>query len=76
MSAIVDIQCVLGADNKYMIKEMSVVDTESWACQHWIFKNSISKQDNKSRRTNKWLKRSIIRGFLTAAVSASVVIKG
>jgi len=58
MSTIVDIQCVLGADNKYMIKEMSVVDTETWACQHWIFKNSSSKQDNKSRKTNKWLERN------------------
>ncbi|CAH1731427.1 unnamed protein product [Aphis gossypii] len=55
-SAIVDIQCVLGAGNKYMIKEMSVVDTaETWASQHWIFKNSNSKQDDKSRKTNKWL---------------------
>lgn len=58
MSAIADIQCVLGAENKFMIKEMSVVDTETWACQHWIFKNSSSKQDNKSRRTNKWLERN------------------
>lgn len=58
-SAIVDIQCVLGAGNKYMIKEMSVVDTaETWASQHWIFKNSNSKQDNKSRKTNKWLERN------------------
>jgi len=60
-SAIVDIQCVLGADNTYMIKEMSAVDTETWACQHWIFKNSRSKQDNKSRRTNKWLERNYHR---------------
>ncbi|KAF0702055.1 Uncharacterized protein FWK35_00034960, partial [Aphis craccivora] len=57
-SAIVDIQCVLGAGNKYMIKEMSVVDTGGWASQHWIFKNSNSKQDNKSRKTNKWLERN------------------
>lgn len=56
--AIVDIQCVLGTGNKYMIKEMSVVDTGGWASQHWIFKNSNSKQDNKSRKTNKWLKRN------------------
>ncbi|KAL4130777.1 hypothetical protein QTP88_008166 [Uroleucon formosanum] len=57
-SAIVDIQCVLGINNKYMIKKMSAVDTETWATQHWIFKNSNSKQDNKSRKTNKWLERN------------------
>ena len=57
-SAIVDIQCVLGMDNTYMIKEMSIVDTETWASQHWIFKNSKSMQDNKSRKTNKWLERN------------------
>ncbi|KAF0687780.1 Uncharacterized protein FWK35_00036340 [Aphis craccivora] len=38
-----------------MIKEMSIVDTETWATQQWIFKNSNLKQDNKSRKTNKWL---------------------
>jgi len=50
-----DIQCILGAKNKYFIKELSIVDTETWATQHWIFKNSKSIQDNKSRKTNKWL---------------------
>ncbi|KAE9536193.1 hypothetical protein AGLY_007416 [Aphis glycines] len=53
--SIIDIQCILGANNKYMIKEISIVDTETWATQHWIFKNSKSNQDNKSRKTNKWL---------------------
>ncbi|KAL4111783.1 hypothetical protein QTP88_015670 [Uroleucon formosanum] len=56
--AILDMQCVLGAGNKYFIKEMSIVDTETWATQHWIFKNSKSMQDNKSRKTNKWLERN------------------
>ncbi|KAL4119500.1 hypothetical protein QTP88_012307 [Uroleucon formosanum] len=51
-------QCVLGFNNKYMIKEMSIVDTETWSTQHWIFKNSKLKQDNKSRKTNKWLERN------------------
>jgi len=38
---------------------MSVLDTvETWASQHWIFKNSNSKQDNKSRKMNKWLERN------------------
>ena len=57
-SAIADMQCVLGAGNKYFIKELSIVDTETWANQHWIFKNSKSKQDNKSRKTNKWLEHN------------------
>ncbi|KAE9543661.1 hypothetical protein AGLY_002057 [Aphis glycines] len=30
-TGIIDIQCILGANNKYMIKEMSIVDTETWA---------------------------------------------
>ena len=34
---------------------MSIVDTETWATQHWIFKNSKSMQDSKSQKTNKWL---------------------
>lgn len=50
-----DIQCVLRSDNKYLIKEMSVVDIDGWSTQHWIFKHSLSTQDGKSRKTNKWL---------------------
>ena len=57
-SAIADMQCILGANNKYFIKELSIVDTETWANQHWIFKNSKSKQDNKSRKTNKWFEHN------------------
>lgn len=57
-TAIIDFHCILGRDNKYMIKEMSIVDVETWATQHWIFKNSKSIQDNKSRKTNKWLERN------------------
>ncbi|KAL4152739.1 hypothetical protein QTP88_000572 [Uroleucon formosanum] len=57
-SSILDMQCVLGVNNKYMIKEMSIVDTETWATQHWIFKHSKSMEDNKSRKTNKWLERN------------------
>ncbi|KAL4153420.1 hypothetical protein QTP88_001253 [Uroleucon formosanum] len=55
---IIHMQCVLGFNNKYMIKEMSIVDTETWATQHWIFKHSKSMEDNKSRKTNKWLERN------------------
>ncbi|KAL4125738.1 hypothetical protein QTP88_009978 [Uroleucon formosanum] len=55
---ILDMQCVLGVNNKYMIKEMSIVDTETWATQHWIFKHSKSMEDNKSHKTNKWLERN------------------
>jgi len=57
-SAIVEVQCILGVKNKYFIKEMSIVDTATWATQHWIFKNSKTMQDNKSRKTNKWLEHN------------------
>lgn len=30
-SAVIDIQCVLGVNNKYMIKNISIVNTEKWA---------------------------------------------
>ncbi|KAE9529187.1 hypothetical protein AGLY_011983 [Aphis glycines] len=33
-------------------EQMTIVNTETWASQHWIFKNSNFKQDNKSRKTN------------------------
>ncbi|KAF0750966.1 Uncharacterized protein FWK35_00014215 [Aphis craccivora] len=35
--------------------EMSILDTETWATQHWIFKYSKSMQDSKNQKTNKWL---------------------
>jgi hypothetical protein len=54
-SAILDIQCVLGTDSHYLIKELSVIDTETYSTQHWIFKHDKSTQDAKSRRTNTWL---------------------
>ncbi|VVC38047.1 Integrase, catalytic core,Ribonuclease H-like domain [Cinara cedri] len=44
-SAILDMQCVLRSDNKYLIKEMSIVDTNT-------------SQNGKSRKTNKWLERN------------------
>jgi hypothetical protein len=31
---IVDVQCVLGVHSRYFVKEMSVVDTETWTSQH------------------------------------------
>jgi hypothetical protein len=58
LSAIIDIQCILGANNNYFIKEMSIVDTETWTTQHWIFKNSKLPQDTKSLKTNKWLEHN------------------
>jgi hypothetical protein len=57
-SAILDIQCVLGVDSKYLIKEMSVIDTETWATQHWIFKHCNNVQNASTRRTNKWLEHN------------------
>ncbi|XP_025421082.1 uncharacterized protein LOC112691143 [Sipha flava] len=55
--AIIDIQCILGVNNKYFIKEMSIVDIESLAIQHWIFKHTSIKQDTKSQSVNRWLMR-------------------
>lgn len=57
-SAILDIQCILGVGTEYLIKEMSVIDTETWATQHWIFKHYNNVQNIKSRRTNKWLENN------------------
>jgi len=57
-SAIVDIHCILEANIIYFIKEMSIVNTETWATQHWIFKNSNSLDENKSRKINNLLERN------------------
>ncbi|KAL4091127.1 hypothetical protein QTP88_025865 [Uroleucon formosanum] len=43
-----DMQCVFSVKNKYMIKEMSIIDLTTWATQHWIFKHSKSMEDNKN----------------------------
>ncbi|KAF0733005.1 Integrase catalytic domain-containing protein, partial [Aphis craccivora] len=52
----------LGFDNTHNswintcdVKEMSIVDTDTWATQHCIFKDSKYIQDSKSQKTNKWL---------------------
>lgn len=55
--AILDIQCIIGADNKYTIKELSVLCINSNASQHWIFKSSHIIQNAKSRSVNNWLER-------------------
>lgn len=60
-SAIVDIQCVIDAHSKYIIKEMSLVDVDSCSCQHWIFKSPPAMQNAKSRSVNKWLHRNYHR---------------
>jgi len=57
-SAILDIQCVLGPNSKYMIKEMSVVDLEGLASQHWIFKHSRTSNTAKIEAVNMWLFRN------------------
>ncbi|KAF0717918.1 Integrase catalytic domain-containing protein, partial [Aphis craccivora] len=44
-------------NNKYMIKDMSVVDIDTSTMQHWIFKHSSLIQDAKSRSVNNWLQR-------------------
>jgi hypothetical protein len=57
-SAILDIQCVLGPNSKYLIKEMSVVDLEGLASQHWIFKHSRTPNTSKIEAANMWLFRN------------------
>jgi len=58
-SAILDIQCVLGSDSKYLIKEMSVVDLEGLASQHWIFKHIRTRENtSKVNAVNMWLYRN------------------
>lgn len=57
-SAILDVHCVLDGAAKFMIKEMSVVDIDTYATQHWIFKHSHLTQNAKSRSVNKWLERN------------------
>jgi len=55
-SAILDIQCVLGPNSKYLIKEMSIVDIDGWASQHWIFKHTRTRENSsKVNATNMWL---------------------
>ncbi|KAL4090174.1 hypothetical protein QTP88_025073 [Uroleucon formosanum] len=43
--------------NDYLVEKI-ILDTETWATQHWIFKHSKSMEDNKSRKINKWLERN------------------
>ncbi|KAL4142041.1 hypothetical protein QTP88_004573 [Uroleucon formosanum] len=43
--------------NDYLVEKI-ILDTETWTTQHWIFKHSKSMEDNKSRKTNKWLERN------------------
>lgn len=59
MSAgIIDIECVLACNMNYLIKEMSVIDTNTLSTQHWIFKHTSNTQNAKSRAVNKWLERN------------------
>lgn len=57
-TAILDIQCILGANSKYLIKEMSIVDINSRASQHWIFKHTQTPYLTKSKVVNMWLYRN------------------
>ncbi|XP_050535078.1 uncharacterized protein LOC126902097 [Daktulosphaira vitifoliae] len=55
-TAIADFECILGSNNDYLIKELSVVDTDTYATQHWIFKHATPTDEN-SRNVNAWLKK-------------------
>lgn len=54
-SKIFYIECVLGPNSRYIIKNMPVIDIDSWTTQHWIFKHTFSMQNNKLKSVNKWL---------------------
>ncbi|KAF0759486.1 Uncharacterized protein FWK35_00028475 [Aphis craccivora] len=53
-SAVIDIQWVLGVNNKYMIKNISIVDTETWATQH------------RTTRAKKLIKKNFLSIFHNA----------
>jgi len=58
-SAILDIQCVLDSNSKYIIKVMSIVDIDRWASQHWIFKHTRTRDNMaKVNAVNMWLFRN------------------
>lgn len=63
-SANLDIQCILGPNSKYMIKEMSIVNIDGWASQHWIFKHTRTRENSsKVNAVNMWLYRSTVSGL-------------
>lgn len=57
MPIIMDIECIISFNNKYLIKELSAIDVDSLVAQHWIFKHSEATQNAKSRCVNRWLER-------------------
>jgi len=57
-SAIVDIQCILGLNFKYLIKEMSILDVNNRGSQHYIFKHTQTPCTAKSKAVNMWLYRN------------------
>lgn len=65
-ATILDIQCVLGGTNsEYIIKKMSVIDTDSRAIQLWIFKHTFNLQNNKSRSVNILYEQLFIPLYIT-----------
>jgi len=57
-SAIIDIQCILGLNFKYLIKEMSILDVNNRGSQHYIFKHNETPCTAKSKAVNMWLYRN------------------
>lgn len=58
-SAILDMECIMSPDSNYLIKELSVIATDTWNTQHWIFKYNFTQTSNKNtRNVNKWLARN------------------
>jgi hypothetical protein len=59
-AGIVDIQCVLGINNRYYVKELSIIDADLDCCasQHYIMKSPSEYQNARSRSVNNWLFRN------------------
>jgi len=57
--AVVDIQAFLDDHNEFIVKELTIVDVQTKAMQHWIFKPPYSFRclQNGSQRTNRWLSK-------------------
>jgi len=54
---------------------MFVVDIEVWETQQWIFENSSSIQDNKSRKMNKRFEREEVGRILNSLKFYYIYVK-
>jgi len=57
--AIIDFQAFVDDHNNYIVKELSVIDLQTYASQHWIFKAPYGCEflEKETIRTNRWLSK-------------------